>query len=896
MRAISILLLTLAALLAACSGSDSETTEDPDSSSASAASQANSGGDSVAQFEPSSQTLPTRPVEFTVQLPQDTVAPVRLRVLGLHTFDTVRDVELTFDHSNTWSATVDLEQGALIRYRYERADEDTLEAFTTRVEAQHNDLEMTWRLLAVTDDLSEVRDTVAMWADQRAPRATGTITGIVTTATGGTPLHNVEVSAGGFHSATGIEGEFALRELTPGDHMLTLHRADGSVFARSIPITVTAGAETSVEPVIEEAAPVEVTFHIAMPADRPDGAHASLFGTAQQLGGWFGQAPNQIESLTQPVLGPADGEVTYTARLFEGQHVLYRYNLGMVGVNGERSQSGVVLRQFIVSAAEPERRDVIEAWRLDGLVFTTVHVSVPDNTPEGPPPLVAMGPSHPLTPRADGSYQATLVSWPGSTWDFSYILGGQLRDLEPAPRLITSGETDQVIEHVVTGWEGIPARARLQEGASTEVLIRLSVSAADEGVPLHLIGDESLQGVTLVPLPDNPSILEARVRMPAGRWAYTVAGCPNIHGADTASTLQLTVDHERPVIDLWSVGCENDPLVTARELDYITGIYTPDLFSQDMPRLTNSTYQSIVDAGGGAVALSSVLAYGRTLPSPTLERRHGFASSVMTPTWALRYQAESATEHTLTTFLAPQFNFELTPGGSEGLSGARDATWWDAWLGIARSVWLEHAILANELGSDLLLLPGPFFHAFGPSDDLGDQAALDAFNEDLATLIVEVREHYDGQILMAGSNPAYTFLADIDIAGVTGFGLDHPKLPSTASLADWEAAYERQFQARIDPVRTNWGKPVAFYQLHIPAPATEGDPAGEYQQAKQLEALMRAIERRPWIVGSFSWGWGMTEAPQLPDGLRGRLGEAVQAKFFARLTADQSSPSATAVR
>ncbi len=37
------------------------------------------------------------------------------------------------------------------------------------------------------------------------------------------------------------------------------------------------------------------------------------------------------------------------------------------------------------------------------------------------------------------------------------------------------------------------------------------------------------------------------------------------------------------------------------------------------------------------------------------------------------------------------------------------------------------------------------------------------------------------------------------------------------------------------------------------------------------------------MVGSFSWNWQMGEAPELPnEGLRGRLDEAVQLKYFAR--------------
>ncbi len=392
MRSISLMALLLAAFFAACSGGEQDVTQTSGGPSASGTPEDSSSSSSAEQFNPSPRSLPTRPVEFTVALPEGTSAPVRVRVIGLHAFETVREVQLRPVDSTTWTATLDLEEGALIRYRYERTDERDLESLVNLAEAQHADLDISWRLLAVTDDLSEVHDTVAMWADQRHAGRSGTLTGILTESGDGAPLHNVEVSVGGMHTATGIHGEFVLPELAPGQHTLTMHRADGSVFARSMPVTVTADAETTIEIELTAAAPVQVTFRVAMPADSPDGAHASLFGTAQQLGGWFYQAPNQNESLTQPVVGPAQGEVAYSVELFEGQHVLYRYNLGMVSVNGERSTTGEVFRQFVVSARETQRRDLIETWRLGSATFTTVRVQVPDNTPAGPPPSSSWGP------------------------------------------------------------------------------------------------------------------------------------------------------------------------------------------------------------------------------------------------------------------------------------------------------------------------------------------------------------------------------------------------------------------------------------------------------------------------------------------------------------------------
>ena len=50
-----------------------------------------------------------------------------------------------------------------------------------------------------------------------------------------------------------------------------------------------------------------------------------------------------------------------------------------------------------------------------------------------------------------------------------------------------------------------------------------------------------------------------------------------------------------------------------------------------------------------------------------------------------------------------------------------------------------------------------------------------------------------------------------------------------------------------------------------------------------LEGIFRAIEKRPHIVGSFSWAYSMIVAPlEEGDGVRGKITEAVLAKWHAR--------------
>ena len=75
-----------------------------------------------------------------------------------------------------------------------------------------------------------------------------------------------------------------------------------------------------------------------------------------------------------------------------------------------------------------------------------------------------------------------------------------------------------------------------------------------------------------------------------------------------------------------------------------------------------------------------------------------------------------------------------------------------------------------------------------------------------------------------------------------------------------------------------------FYTIHAPAVPTAGDEAGEIAQANALEALFQVISKRPFIKGALSWSYDMIDTPLTPsDGVRGRLAEAVLAKWYSIL-------------
>ena len=843
-----------------------------------------SGGETIREDEEAA-SLPLREIAFSVTAPPETDR-MWVRILGPSEYDFLRSVELQQGTDGLWTANVPLEEGGLVRYRYDRAREDGVGPREELREAPHQQLRTIFRLLVVSPDLGEVQDTVAMWNDARIEAPTAEVRGRVLDADTREPIGDLEVEVAGMHGATAYDGVFRMLAVPLGAQRVTVHAADGRYRAASVAVEVVDGM-TEVEILVQEARPIDVSFTVTLPEGTPPWAEVKLEGTAEQAGAWHLHAPDLPESLVTPALAREGDTARLTLTLYEGQHLLYRYNLGMVGVNTERAEDGrSVVRQFIVGEGA-NREDRVAAWALPNLEPTILRVRVPANTPPDIPVNLQIGPSHWLTP-VDGEWRAVLYGFPGDTMRLRYNLGAggeHGRDGSPETddegyRVVVLGESEEIV-HDITSWDGLDGADALGSGERGEVLVRLSVSPEDEGRDLVLGGDPPFRGVPLAPLPGNPSVYLASVQAEAGEYGVAVSGCATARAGSAEAPHTVAVRFTTQTVDLWSSGCDGQPDTPARDAVYVAGTYTPDLFSPDYLRTTDETYAAAEAARSNLVAISGVLSYGQIDPLPTLEARGIFAGAVRTPRSSALFQAEAAAEHGLEVLVAPQFNMEMT-GNREALNGQHSIEWWGAWLRLAEEHWLSHAVLAAEVDAAMLLLPGPFFHVYFPPDWLDGETR--AFLETGITDLVErVREVYSGTLLMSGSQREYAFLDGADMLGVTTYDLSHPELGPEATLGEWAAAYEALFRERVDPIHARWRKPVFFYTIHVPSVAAPEDPGGQYQQALQLEAIFRAIEARPWISGSMSWAWFMQPAPDAPnDGIRGRLGEAVQAKWFER--------------
>jgi len=309
--------------------------------------------------------------------------------------------------------------------------------------------------------------------------------------------------------------------------------------------------------------------------------------------------------------------------------------------------------------------------------------------------------------------------------------------------------------------------------------------------------------------------------------------------------------------------------------DFICGYYPVDYWWQSFVPLLSTTFDRIRAHNGTWVAVSSVWSYGQVSPVPTVEPRPLLAYCGLTPREVLVDQIKEAHAYGLQVLLAPQFNMEMTPGG-ESVCGSHSDEWWDGWIVVAREMWMWNAQLAQETGAEALLLPGYCFHAFPPTYAFSGAAEAQAFDEAVQSLIAEVRTVFHGSLLIGEPGTDFGFPSLVDWIGITTYTTGHPNLPTSASVEEWQAAYDSLFMTKLDPLYTKYQKPIIVYQVQVPSAASPDDLTGEQAQARQLDGLMQALHKRSWVVGTFSFAYTMIDVPLKPsDGIRARQGEEI---------------------
>ena len=197
-------------------------------------------------------------VTFRVHIPASTPPhePVYLTVMPFHDWDWREHVELTPASPGILQGTVHLESGSLIRYTYDRWDEQSWSEWKTTREAASDTLKIDSRLLVVSSEDSLVEDTVAAWADISSVPHFGSLVGRVTNAVTGEPLVDTNLTAGGIHIATDYDGYFEFPQLAAGTQRVMVYRTLGDHRLVETTTVISEGEGTALDIAMSPAQPV----------------------------------------------------------------------------------------------------------------------------------------------------------------------------------------------------------------------------------------------------------------------------------------------------------------------------------------------------------------------------------------------------------------------------------------------------------------------------------------------------------------------------------------------------------------------------------------------------------------------------------------------------------------
>jgi hypothetical protein len=861
-------------------------------------------------------------VTFTVTVPIGTPpnTPVYLLLLPFTDWEWQEHIRMTDQGGGVWTATARLEEGALAHYAYDTWDETDWGQFAAKREAALFGVPVTRRLVYVEPEITQVNDVVAAWRGAPAEGPAGSITGKVTNEDGEAVVDS-EVTVAGLHIATDWDGTFRA-EVAAGRQRVTVYRSDGAHMATATEVDVPAGGEVAVELRVRRAREVPFTFRVQLPPGTPEAIEVRMVGSVRQTGsstGGINTPPLMAASTRLPVLnriGPDTAEIRLVLR--EGSYVQYFYTLtsSSHGREWQAEPRRPRFRSMVAGGQSEVRRDAVAAWGNRDFKDITFRVTVPLNTPAGVPIAFEMGPTHWLTQTGPRTWEFTINSVPNAGFRYRYLIGGDGAGADGTAGLEEGGyrrakleDRDLVVNDIVERWAGLPTATEAAPGARVDVVLNVSVPReTPEGAEVVWAPEDGSARLPMKAAEGNRWLYRAELQLPAGQEvAYHIErlGDTPVRGPTRLIRASYQGETFNDWVVAWSasgaspgpVGSGGPPAaggpggagvpvtsVAGDRLGYLAGYYPPDFWSRDFLALSDTTFARVAAHNGNLVALSSVWSYGRIKPHPMIESRAVQAPSVLTPRGDLVEQIEIAHRRGLQVLLAPQFNMEMSPGGLAALANNSSA-WWDEWLAEAERMWLWNAQVAEETGAEYLLLPGFVFHVFTGPWAFESADAFRAFDAKLAALVLRVREVYGGKILISGGVLESRAPGLADLVGVTTYDTGHPELAATSTVEEWRTAYDALFKEKVDPIRETWGRPVMLYQLHLPSPAGDRDPDAQLAEARRLEGLMQAIDDRPWIAGSLSWSYSMIDAPLADtDGVRGRIAEAVLAKYYGRFT------------
>ncbi|NOT06350.1 MAG: hypothetical protein HOP27_17295 [Anaerolineales bacterium] len=708
--------------------------------------------------------------------------------------------------SLTYTAVLPLPFNSLVKYRYVRRGASQV------LEDTNSSAAIRYRMHLIAGP-SEVQDIVSDWGDKSYTRPTGTILGQVFNSDTGSTLPNLLVSAGGQQFITDSLGRFELIGLPIGTQNLVAYSLDGMYQTFEQGATVAAGSTTVVDLRVKPAQIVSVTFTVTVPETTVPGVPVRIAGNILQLGNTFADLQGGISTNTDrmPVLSlQADGRYSATLGLPIGAHIQYKYTLGDGFWNAEHKADGQWnLREFVVPAQDLAVQDSVETWSSGDSAPILFEVAVPSVTPPGDIVYMQFN---------TFGWMEPIPMWPLGNNRWAYKLYSPLNVLGSfSYRYCRNGQC----------------------------------GSADDG---DTVG-----------------------AAPSGRQASTSILSQDIQ--DTVNTWKW-FENPEPVTLVGSS-------ITARASGFNAGIEFQSSYRPNWSYYAPQAFANIQALGANITVLTPSWTYTSVSPLQ-------FAQIPgQDPMWidsAIMISQARALGLNVALFPTPNF-----PASSSTfwLGAPRDAQWWLTWFTRYRAFAINYADLASQTGSQTLILGGDWIAPALPNGKLPDgnpsnpPADVEA---QWKSIIADVRTHFKGQILWAlpytksSLETPLNFLQDVD--GLYLLWSASLSSNPSATKTDYSNEAGRLLDNEVAPLASLLSKPLI---LAVAYPSAAGSANGcvadgkggcldwtaldqpsdissvslsLQTQADIYEAILTAVNSRPWISGFISRGYYLPAALQ----------------------------------
>ncbi len=753
---------------------------------------------------PTETPVPAAETKFTVHIP----APLNEGdVLAISVLDEVTG--LPFNAANyplqaidaqTYTASLPLPLNAVVKYRY------IILGSHRAQETASDNLPIRYRLYKV-DGIGAVEDAVAAWTGQEYTGATGHIQGLVIDSLSGQPVPNLLINAGGVQTLTDSAGQFYLKGLQPGLQRLTAYALDGSYQPFQQGAQVEAGLITPVQFFAAPAKTVSITFLVSLPKNTVEGAPVRLAGNLLQLGNTFGDLNGGLNTISSrmPVMNLlADGRYSLTLQLPVGTDLRYKYTLGDGFWNAEHKKNGEHrIRRFVVPENDTVIEDTVESWQAGPSSPIAFDVTVPSNTPAGDVVYIQFSPY---------AWTEPIPMWAMGNNRWTYKLYG--------PFDILNNFSYRYCRNAQCG-------------------------SAD---------DAATRGNASVGRQITTSLAPQDIRDTVKTWVwlekndYTLVSAPiQPRGEEFVAGIEFQNNYAPSWINFISQAIQNVQGLHANWL-VITPTWT---FSRNQPLVFN--------------------------PKPAKD-----------PLWSdTRLMIEESRALNLNTALFPMPNF---PASADDwwLNAPRDFGWWNEWFEDYRQFALHYADMATRYDAQVLILGGEWLAPAMQNGILanGQPSGVPADAElRWNAIITDLRAHFSGEIWWAVpysggdlATNAPTFINNLDgvyllwNAPFTSSDLINQEniLAETSPLLDEEIfAYQTQTEKKIilgfaipsavgaekSCISDGIGGCLAWTALNRPNEDIPSVRLDLQTQTNVYEALLTAINTRPWIDGIISRGY-----------------------------------------